>query len=148
MKVEQAALLPTAFATNQLSLLAFEQAAETSSTSELLKNASPTSLARAGLALTNLVISSRRTGLGGKSVLEMEEDRALGKGGIMGEHGIRVGDIVKIGDQPKGGERKLEKASMDAKGLEGVVVRVQTKGLQVAVEEGCEDDGLGGRLWV
>ena len=139
---------PQTFATSQLSLLALEQAAETSSTADLLKNASPTSLARAGLAITNLVLSSQRTGLGGKTVLELEQDKAIGNDGVIGEHGVRVGDIVRVGEQPRGGERKKEKANMEAKGFEGVVVRVQAKGIQVALGEGSDEEGLGGRLWV
>ena len=139
---------PQAFVTNQLSLLALEQATETSSTTELLKNVSPTSLARAGLAITNLVLSSQRTGLGGKTVLELEQDRAIGNDGVIGEHGLRIGDIVRVGEQPKGGEKKREKMNMESKGSEGVVIRVQAKGIQIALGEGNEDDGLGGRLWV
>lgn len=139
---------PTLFAQTQLSLLAAEQSAETASTTSLLKNVSPTSLARAGLAITNLVLSVQRTGLGGKTVLELEQDRAIGNDGVVGEHGIRVGDIVRVGEQPRGGERKREKASLEEKGCEGVVVRVVNRGIQVALGEGVEGEGLGGRLWV
>ncbi|KAK3178553.1 hypothetical protein OEA41_000690 [Lepraria neglecta] len=142
-------LNPSTFADSQLTLLATEQAAETSSTATLLSSTSPTTLARAGLAITNLVISSQRTGLGGKTVLELEQDHAIGNDGVVGEHGVRVGDIVRVGEQPKGGERKKEKATMENRGCEGVVVRVNNKGLQVALGEGKgEEDGLGGRLWV
>lgn len=141
-------LSPPTFATTQLSLLAAEQAAETSSTASLLSTTSPTTLARAGLAITNLVISTQRTGLGGKTVLELEQDSAIGKEGVLGEHGIRVGDIVRVGEQPKGGEKKRDEAAMEKNGCEGVVIRVGNKGVQVAVgeEEGLE--GLGGRVWV
>lgn len=137
------------FAESQLSLLAAELAAETASTSNLLATTSPTTLSRAGLAVTNLSLSSQRTGLGGKTVLELEPDRALGSDGEVREHGIRVGDIVRVGEQPKGGEKKREKSSMEAKGAEGIVVRVGKNGLQVALGEGkCEEEGLSGRLWV
>lgn len=138
----------TIFAQTQLSLLEAEQAAETASTTSLLNNVSPTSLARAGLAITNLVLSSQCTGLGGKTVLELEQDKAIGNDGVIGEHGIRVGDIVRVGEQPKGGERKKEKGGLEAGGCEGVVVRVLNKGIHVALGEGLEEDGLGGRLWV
>ena len=142
-------LNPSTFADSQLTLLATEQAAETSSTATLLSYTSPTTLARAGLAITNLVISSQRTGLGGKTVLELEQDHAIGNDGVVGEHGVRVGDIVRVGEQPKDGERKKEKATMENRGCEGVVVRVNNKGLQVALGEGKgEEDWLGGRLWV
>ena len=141
--------IPT-FAANQLRLLSAEQAAETAQTSDLLSNTSPSHLASAGLALTNLVLSSQRTGLGGKTVLDLEQDVAIvGKDAATVEHGIRVGDIVRIGEQPKGGERKKEKASMESRGVEGVVIRVRGRGIEVAVNEGKgEEEGLGGRLWV
>lgn len=137
------------FATDQLSLLSDELAAETASTADLLASTSPTALSCAGLAIINLVVSSQRTGLGGKTVLDLEHDHAVGNAGDIGEHGIRTGDIVRVGEQPKGNEKKQEKAGMQGKGVEGVVVRVNQKGLQVALGNEEEDvQGLGGRLWV
>lgn len=60
-----------------------------------------------------------------------------------------MGDIVRVGEQPKGNERKKEKLDMEGRGVEGVVVRVGSKGVQVALEQ---DEGVGeelrGRLWV
>lgn len=80
-------------------------------------------------------------------MVELEQDGAIGGDGI-GEHGVRVGDVVRVGEQPKGGERKREKGGMEGRGVEGVVVRVG-RGVQVAVGEGRgEEEGLGGRLWV
>ncbi len=81
--------------------------------------------------------------------MELEQDHAIGNDGELGEHGIRVGDIVRIGEQPKGGEKKKEKTVMDGRGTEGVVIRVGDKGLQVALEDGNGvEDALAGRLWV
>ncbi|KAK4690578.1 hypothetical protein P7C71_g6238, partial [Lecanoromycetidae sp. Uapishka_2] len=76
------AISPSNFATTQLTLLAAEQTAETSSNTALLSSLAPTTLARAGLAITNLVVSSQRTGLGGKTVLELEQDHAIGNDGV------------------------------------------------------------------
>lgn len=137
------------FATSTLSLLSTELAAETASTTSLLSSSSPTVLARSGLAVINLVVSSQRTGLGGKTVLELEQDHAIGNDGEIGEHGIRVGDIVRVAEQPLGGEKKREKVGMEGRGSEGVIVRVGVKGVQVALGEGKgEEQGLDGRLWV
>lgn len=147
-------MLPTAvdlqdFAKVQLCLLDAELTAETTSTATLLASASPTRLSRAGLAILNLVITSQRTGLGGKPVLELEQDHAIGNRGEIGEHGIRVGDIVRVGEQPKGAEKKKEKAGLEGKSLKGVVVRVGQKCVQVALDRDEEVvDALGGRLWV
>ena len=138
--------IPT-FAAHQLSLLCAELAAETASTTLLLSASTPTALSRAGLAIPNLVVASQRTGLGGKTVVELEADSATG--GEVGEHGVRTGDIVRVAEQPRGGERKKERVGMEAKGLEGVVVRVGLKGLQIALgKEEDEVEGLGGRVWV
>ena len=140
--------IPT-FANTQLSLLSSELAAETASTTSLLSSASPTTLSRVGLAIVNLIVGSQRTGFGGKTVLELERDHAIGSGTTdIGEHGIRVGDIVRVGEQPKGSERKKEKAGMEGKGVEGVVVRVGAKGVQVALEKEEEGEGPVGRVWV
>lgn len=137
------------FASTQLTLLSAELAAETTSTTTLLASTSPTILARAGLAILNLIVSSQRTGLGGKTVLQLEQDHAIGNTGEIGEHGIRVGDIVKVGEQPRGNERKKEKTGMEGRGVEGVIVRVGAKGVQVALGKEEDDlEGLGGRVWV
>ncbi|KAL9629890.1 MAG: hypothetical protein Q9164_006675 [Protoblastenia rupestris] len=140
----------SSFASSQLRLLAAEQAAETTQTSTLLSTSAPSTLASAGLALTNLIVNTQRTGLGGKTVLELEQDVAIvGKDAGPTEHGIRVGDIVRVGEQPKGGEKKKDKAAMEGKGVEGVVTRVRGRGVEVAISEGKgEEEGLGGRLWV
>ena len=137
-----------AFAAHQLDLLNAELAAETASTSSLLASTSPTTLSRAGLAIINLVVTSQRTGLGGKTVLELEQDHVIGNSGEIGEHGIRVGDVVRVGEQPKGGERKKEKTGMEGRGMEGVIVRIGTKGVQIALGEEGDMEGLGGRVWV
>ena len=153
-------LSPSSFASTQLSLLEAEQNAETAQQTLLLSSSSPSTLASAGLALTNLVLNSQRTGLGGKTVLELEVDSAIvgakesakgahGGGGATVEHGIRVGDIVRVGEQPKGGERKAEKKGMEGRGVEGVVTRVRPQGVEVAVgEREGDEEGLGGKLWV
>ena len=137
-----------AFTSNQISLLNAELAAETASTSNLLACTSTGVLSRIGLAINNLILASQRTGLGGKTVLELEQDPAIDKGGDIGEHGIRVGDIVRVGQQPKGGERKKEKAEIKDAGVEGVVIRIGGKVVQIAVGGDEEVDGLGGRIWV
>ncbi len=80
-------------------------------------------------------------------MLELERDGAVGEG--LGEHGVRVGDVVGVGEQMRGGERRGKGARRERE-VEGVVVRVG-KGVAVAVGEGAEDDegvGGGGRLWV
>lgn len=149
IRMAQTAVNIPAFASTQLALLSAELAAETASTSTLLASTSPITLSRSGFAILNLVVTSQRTGLGGKTVLELEQDHAIKNAGQTGEHGIRVGDIVRVAEQPKGSERKKEKVGREGRGVEGVVVRVGQKVVQVALGKEEEDiEGLGGRLWV
>ena len=153
-----------AFAAAHLSLLAAELAAETALTSTQLATASPAVLGRAGLAATGLVLGARRTGLGGKTVLELEPDPAVGGGPRAADpggddappHNLRVGDVVRVAPQPKGRERKREACALEAQGADGVVTRVgrgaARGGLEVALDRDDEDgkraDALAGRLWV
>lgn len=154
-----------AFTTAQLSLLETELQAELTETSALISNTSPAALQRAGVALINLCVVSQRTGLGGKTVLELGIDGAIsgsgkesgssgkGKGsdgGELPEHGIRVGDIVSVAEQPAGSAKKREVKEMEGRGSKGVVTRVGRGAVYVALDGDGEGDevGGGGRLWV
>jgi hypothetical protein len=136
------------FAATQLSLLDRERLAEVEETQLLLSQTSPRALARAGLAVLNLGLTSQRTGLGGKTVVELELDSAVKTGnGELPEHGIRTGDIVSVSEQPKGSERKSDKLDLKKKGVEGVVLKVANVSISVALDK--EDtDVPGGRLWL
>ena len=119
-------------------------------TASLVAAHSPAALQRAGVALTGLVIGAQRTGLGGKTVLELGPDTATaGLAAELPEHGIRTGDIVLVAEQPAGSAKKREVKELEKKGVKGVVTKVGRNGLAVALGEEKEDAGaLGGRLWV
>ena len=137
-----------AFATSQLTLLDKELQAEREETALLTAGAAPITLQRAGLALLNLHVSAQRTGLGGKTILELGLDSAIGSGDLP-EHGLRVGDIVAVAEQPKGGERKKEKEGMKLKGVDGVVTKVRRENVSVALDkEDAEAPAGSGRLWL
>ena len=138
-----------AFATRQLELLASEQAAEVAESELLTSTHSPAVLQRAGLALLNLHVSAQRTGFGGKTLLELSVDPAVG-GGELPEHGLRVGDICAVAEQPKGGERKREREEMEKKTrVTGVVTRVRREDITVALDkEDAETPGSGSKLWL
>jgi DNA polymerase alpha-associated DNA helicase A len=147
-------LPPEALFTTLLRLISLEQSAEVNETTLLLSNTPPSTLARAGLAIQHLAISSLRTGLGGRSVLELGLDSAVipknGRGELP-EHGIRNGDIVRVGEMPKGSAKKREVAEVKAKGVEGVVTRVGERAVWVALgkdENGDVEDVPEGKLWV
>ncbi|KAK4237508.1 P-loop containing nucleoside triphosphate hydrolase protein [Achaetomium macrosporum] len=149
--------IPT-FAQTQLSLLASELAAEIAESSALVSLHSPTALQRAGVALTNLTVAAQRTGLGGKTVLELGPDPAThshsGGGADLPEHGIRTGDIVLVAEQPSAQARKREVKELERGGVKGVVTRVGRGTVAVAVEErDGSGDGEGGmvgekRVWI
>ncbi|KAK5130420.1 hypothetical protein LTR08_002118 [Meristemomyces frigidus] len=134
------------FATSQLSLLNDELQAELAETQLLTSTHAPTVLQRAGLALLNLAVASQRTGFGGKTLLELSLDPAVGSGQLP-EHGLRVGDICAVAEQPKGAERKKERDGMEKRGAEGVVTKVWREAVTVALNK--EDvDIPSGKLWL
>ncbi|THW42221.1 DNA helicase [Aureobasidium pullulans] len=139
--------IPT-FADKQLKLLAAELNAELEETALLTATHAPSTLARAGLAVLNLAISALRTGLGGKSLLELSLDPAIaGTETELPEHGLRVGDIVGVSEQPKGAEKKKERQDMEKKQVQGVVVKVLREIIVVALDKD-EVDIPGGKLWL
>lgn len=156
MTPKSSPLSPSTFFTTQLSLLAAEQATEVAENRLLLSSAAPTTLARAGLAILNLSVASLRTGLGGRTVVELQLDPAVassgkdGKGADLPEHGIRTGDIVRVGETPKATAKKKEAEALKGKGAEGVVTRVGQRAVWVAVgKDGGDDVEIpDGRLWV
>ncbi|KAF4842628.1 DNA polymerase alpha-associated DNA helicase A [Colletotrichum siamense] len=139
------------FAATQLSLLSAELAAEIVESSALVSLHSPTALQRAGLALSNLVVGARRTGLGGRTVLELNPDPAVSSSaeGKLPEHGLRPGDIVLLSEQPAGNAKKREVKELESKGARGVVTRVRHESVGIAVDEGKgEEREFNGRVWV
>lgn len=139
------------FAATQLSLLSAELAAEIAESSALVSLHSPTALQRAGLALSNLVVGARRTGLGGRTVLELNPDPAVSSSaeGKLPEHGLRPGDIVLLSEQPAGNAKKREVKELESKGARGFVTRVRHESVGIAVDEGKgEEREFNGRVWV
>lgn len=108
------------------------------------------------LGLDPAVDSSGKSG-GGSS-----GGKGGGGEGKLPEHGIRTGDVVRVSER-KGEGRKKKAGGKgvgtgdgegEKEGVEGVVVRVGEKSVQVALgRKGREDEddgveGLGGRLWM
>ncbi|KAM3449111.1 hypothetical protein MY3296_007226 [Beauveria thailandica] len=139
--------VPT-FASTQLALLERELQSEVQETSSLITNHSPAGLQRAGLAITNLVVVSQRTGLGGRTVLELSPDSATSSTGELPEHGLRTGDIVLVADQPAGSAKKKEIQELEKKGARGVVTKVQKTSVYAALDEGKDEVAFGGKVWM
>jgi len=138
------------FAKTQLALLDLELQSEVSETSSLISNSSPAALQRAGVAITSLTLTSQRTGLGGKTVVELGPDPATaGKEGELPEHGVRTGDIVVVSEMPSGSAKKREVRELESKGCRGVVTRVGRTAIWAALDEREGEEGVGGkRLWL
>lgn len=136
----------SSFADTQLKLLSRELNAEVTATADLISQASPSALQRAGIAVLNLHISAQRTGLGGKTVLELELDPAIGRSELP-EHGLRVGDIVGVRSQLGGSAKKQEKAKAEKDGVDGVMVKVSSSTLGVALDKE-EAEVPSGKLWM
>ncbi|KAF7616836.1 hypothetical protein AFLA_004889 [Aspergillus flavus NRRL3357] len=153
------------FAQTQQQLLLQEHEAEVSSSTlaSTAASVSPSTrrtLQATGYALTGIVLSQCRTGLGGRVVGEFGADAAVstkntdghGKDGEpqLGAHGIRVGDVVRVNEigssTKKMGKDKASKDGKPAgtgppKGPEGVVTRVGERSVWVAFGQ----QGGGGR---
>ncbi|OAK95535.1 DNA-binding protein SMUBP-2 [Phaeosphaeriaceae sp. SRC1lsM3a] len=139
------------FAASQLTLLDAELQAELSEINALLSSHAPTALSRAGLAILNLNVSSIRTGLGGKTVVELGLDSAVvakGDKPDIPEHGIRVGDIVGVQEQPSGSAKKTEKRELVKKGAEGVVLRVRRENVEIVLDKEDADVPSAAKLWI
>ncbi|RDW77162.1 DNA-binding protein SMUBP-2 [Coleophoma cylindrospora] len=151
MAPKEAVSIPN-FATTQLSLLDAELQSELHETSSVLTNSTPTALFRAGLALPNLLLVSQRTGLGGKTVLELGPDPAVSSSadGDLPEHGLRAGDIVRVAEQPAGSAKKRETKALEDAGGRGVVTRVARNCVLVALDGEDEDapGASGKRVWI
>jgi hypothetical protein len=64
------------------------------------------------------------------------------------EHGIRVGDIVAVQDQPSGSAKKTEKKELEKKGAEGVVLKVRRENVEVVLDKEDADVPGGSKLWM
>jgi DNA polymerase alpha-associated DNA helicase A len=137
------------FAAIQIALLERELQAEIQETGTLVSNHSPAGLQRAGVAITNLAVSSQRTGFGGRTVLELAPDAATSSStGELPEHGVRTGDIVLVAEQPAGSAKKREIKELERKGCRGVVTKVQRGFVAVALDEGKDEASFSGRVWL
>lgn len=107
-----------------------EQNADTQLTEQLLKEHSPKRLAKLGLAVINLTVGSIRSGLGGKTLIELEPDAATNADPVVNPGSFKTGDIVKL-DRMVADDDSL---------VEGVVTRIKQAAITVAVDDAATDD--------
>jgi DNA polymerase alpha-associated DNA helicase A len=135
------------FATAQIELLQKELDAELAESSAQTSTLPPVALQRAGVAILGLAISSTRTGFGGKTVLELEPDAATSNSASLPEHGIRVGDVVRVQSMVSGSAKKKEKSEAETAGCNGVISKVTESRISVALDKD-DSDVPQGRLWI
>lgn len=127
--------------------LAEEQQVDVIETSKILETQSPKQLAGRGLAVLNLVIGSLRTGMGGRTVVSLEIDPAIG-GKELDLGDVRTGDLVRLA--PQASSKKSKKGSDDDKTFLEGVANVNANSVSVVVEE--DNDTLSSfgdtRLWL
>lgn len=120
-----------------------ERNVDVNETNDLLATLPPKKLAAHGLAVLNLVISNTRTGLGGRTVVELEQDKSTSSSieEDLNTGDVRIGDIVRV--QP------AKSKPDENNGIEGVITKVTSKNISFAVEERHEaNTDIEGRLWL
>ncbi|KAG7662351.1 uncharacterized protein J8A68_004122 [[Candida] subhashii] len=124
-----------------------EQDEDVSQTNAYLAAYSLKKLAALGLAAINLQITNIRTGLGGKTILELKLDPAYGDGDI-NTGTLRTGDIVKLSKMGKAIEKKKakkasatdDKADEEDSGIEAVILKAMTQTITVSVDESSDSE--------
>ncbi|KAH3684237.1 hypothetical protein WICPIJ_004794 [Wickerhamomyces pijperi] len=142
-----------------LHCLELEQAADIQQTTELLETLPPKKLSQKGLAVINLQIESIKTGLGGRTIVELKNDLSSNTDDRIESGDIRVGDIVKIdkmssssspsASKKKGGKKSGKPTNSGAddtteatKSSEGVITRVSQTCVIMTVDEQHEENIL------
>lgn len=109
--------------------VALEREADVLLTNEYLTKLPAKRLAKLGLAVVNLLVDAVRTGLGGKTLLDLVPDSATGGELVAGS--IRLGDIVRI--------QRMGKAEED-QSLDAVVTKVSSLLVTISIDQDSGDD--------
>ncbi|KAM3579924.1 hypothetical protein VKS41_007642 [Umbelopsis sp. WA50703] len=123
------------FIDSQIELVAQERKLEVEDTARLLSACSPAQLQKRGVALVALRVASMRTGLGGKSLLELELAQPLTDPPRLPSHKIRTGDIVGLQEYRK--DKPLSQTL-----LSGVVSKVTDTSVTIALSQDRDNDEI------
>ncbi|KGQ91314.1 hypothetical protein MEO_00687 [Candida albicans P94015] len=132
-----------------------EQKEDIALTTSYINNYPPKKLAQLGLGIINLQIVNIRTGLGGKTILELQLDSAFSDGEI-NTSTLRTGDIVKLAKMTSSAlsnksekkkpskNHKEESQTQDQSdvGIEAVVIKVSTQTISISVDESTDDSKI------
>ena len=132
-----------------------EQKEDIALTTSYINNYPPKKLAQLGLGIINLQIVNIRTGLGGKTILELQLDSAFSDGEI-NTSTLRTGDIVQLAKMTSSAlsnksekkkpskNHKEESQTQDQSdvGIEAVVIKVSTQTISISVDESTDDSKI------
>ncbi|KAL6453383.1 HCS1 DNA polymerase alpha-associated DNA helicase A [Candida maltosa Xu316] len=125
-----------------------EQQEDVSQTNAYINAFTPKKLAQLGLGIINLQIANIRTGLGGKTILELQLDPGFSDGEI-NTSTLRTGDIVKLSrmtttttSTTKKKTKDNDDDQQDSEGLEAVVLKVTTSMISISVDESTDDSKI------
>ncbi|CEG64601.1 hypothetical protein RMATCC62417_01544 [Rhizopus microsporus] len=122
------------FIAHQRELIEIERKVDVEETIKLLSSYAPIQLQRRGIALVGLKITGMRTGLGGKSLIDLELANPNILPPILPAHKITTGDIVGLDVYKK------DKPSKNVDKWSGVVARVTESRITVALSQEIEDE--------
>ncbi|CEG77560.1 hypothetical protein RMATCC62417_12286 [Rhizopus microsporus] len=122
------------FIAHQRKLIETERKVDVEETIKLLSSYAPIQLQRRGIALVGLKITGMRTGLGGKSLIDLELANPNILPPILPAHKITTGDIVGLDVYKK------DKPSKNVDKWSGVVARVTESRITVALSQEIEDE--------
>ncbi|ODV77489.1 DNA helicase [Suhomyces tanzawaensis NRRL Y-17324] len=143
-----------------------EQKSDVLLTNSYLESFSSKKLAQFGLAVVNLVVDNVKTGLGGKTLLELVVDPALKNNDDIQLGSLRVGDIVKLDKMSSAESLKSKKAqensskgaSPEDESLDAVVIKTSSQSITISIEEDSTEDKVmnlynntsndGVRMWI
>ncbi|EPB87178.1 hypothetical protein HMPREF1544_06003 [Mucor circinelloides 1006PhL] len=117
------------FIAHQIQLVETERKIDVEDTQKLLSAYAPIQLQRRGVALVGLKVTGMRTGLGGKSLIDLELANPSMLPPIFPAHKITTGDIVGLD------EYKKDKPSQQVGKWSGVVLRMTDARITVALQE-------------
>ncbi|KAI5963242.1 uncharacterized protein KGF55_003034 [Candida pseudojiufengensis] len=122
-----------------------EQEEDVNQTSIYLNSYPPKKLAQLGYAILNLNITNVRTGISGKTILELQLDKSIANGEI-DTSTMKTGDIVKIAKMIKESKKENKKKNTDGDkdedelAIEAVVVKVTNQQVTLSVDGSINDD--------
>ncbi|KAG1461125.1 hypothetical protein G6F46_001085 [Rhizopus delemar] len=122
------------FIAHQIELVETERKVDVEETVKLLSSYAPIQLQRRGIALVGLKVTGMRTGLGGKSLIDLELANPNILPPIFPAHKISTGDIVGIDVYKK------DKPVKDVGKWSGVVARVTESRMTVALSQEVDDE--------